>query len=207
MGVKHWVSNLQRARTWEVQTAEIGWPYKQSFFDAYEMKCYLFNDPFDKYGHVGSGNGSGELKSRVGWAWNNKDDAFPRSTRNRWTAMSKTRTTNLRALPQRKPDPPRRVSANQNYSDFRRSLLVLGVFDKRKFELILHLNGIWRHHFQIFRGWDYQVGSRIASLLGAYARMCCTWKMDKLELGSLCVCRQVMTTTVVHVRAVSYLRN
>ena len=31
-----------------------------------KMKCYLFNDPFDNYGHPGSGKGSGELRSGVG---------------------------------------------------------------------------------------------------------------------------------------------
>ena len=34
---------------------------------AMKMKCCLFNDPFDNYGHIGSGNGSGELRSGVGW--------------------------------------------------------------------------------------------------------------------------------------------
>ena len=31
------------------------------------MKHYVFKDPFDNYGHIGSvGNGSGEVKSVVG---------------------------------------------------------------------------------------------------------------------------------------------
>ena len=29
---------------------------------------YLFNDPFDNDGHIGSGNSSVELQSGVGWA-------------------------------------------------------------------------------------------------------------------------------------------
>ena len=59
------------------------------------MKCCLFNDPFDNYGHIGSGNGSGELRS--GWVGSEtmKDDTFLRSARNPRTAMSGTRTTNL----------------------------------------------------------------------------------------------------------------
>ena len=60
-----------------------------------KMKCWLFNDPFDNYGHIGSGNGSGELRS--GWVGSEtmKDDIFLRPTRNPWTAISRTRTTNL----------------------------------------------------------------------------------------------------------------
>ena len=56
---------------------------------------YLSNDPFDYYGHTGSvviGDSS------RGWVVGHetmKDDTFLRSTRNPWTAMSRTRTTNL----------------------------------------------------------------------------------------------------------------
>ena len=52
------------------------------------MKCCLFNDSFDNYGHIGSGNGSRELRS--GWVGSEtmKDDIFLRSTRNPWTAIS-----------------------------------------------------------------------------------------------------------------------
>ena len=67
------------------------------------MKCGLFNDPFDYYGHIGSGNGNrlhkhfGERPWGVGWVGDEtkKDDTFLRSARNPWTAMSGTWTTNL----------------------------------------------------------------------------------------------------------------
>ena len=65
------------------------------------MKCGLFNDPFDYYGHIGSGNGNRLHKllgnGRGGWIGSEtmKDDTFLRSARNPRTAMSGTRTTNL----------------------------------------------------------------------------------------------------------------
>ena len=49
-----------------------------------EMKCGLFNDPFDYYGHIGSGNGNrlhklfGERPWGVGWGWNDEEWHFPK---------------------------------------------------------------------------------------------------------------------------------
>ena len=49
-----------------------------------EMKCGLFNDPFDYYGHIGSGNGNrlhklfGERPWGVGWGWNDEGWHIPK---------------------------------------------------------------------------------------------------------------------------------
>ena len=53
-----------------------------------EMKNGLFNDPFDYYGHIGSGNSNQLHKfmgnGRGGWVGDEtmKDDTFLRSARN-----------------------------------------------------------------------------------------------------------------------------
>ena len=48
------------------------------------MKCGLFNDPFDYYGHIGSGNGNRlhrfcwEELWGVGWGWNDEGWHIPK---------------------------------------------------------------------------------------------------------------------------------
>ena len=59
-----------------------------AYYGRIRMKCGLFNDPFDYYGHIGSGNGNRLHKllgnGRGGWVGSEtmKDDTFLRSARN-----------------------------------------------------------------------------------------------------------------------------
>ena len=64
----HWRHSTRKSRPVTVQYTN----------DGNVMKCCLFNDPFDNYGHTGSGHGSGELRSGVGWEWNDERWHIPK---------------------------------------------------------------------------------------------------------------------------------